>query len=179
MTTPTVRDFTKHGEFGHSVLDSKWLDWIEDHRNNPGSTYDNRYGFGRLINYSWFVGDKRIEMPFVQWDYWCELPDASGFIVFQGKRNTDNCVLRDVYGKDRMRLIVPYELTGLDIPKDTEMYFKHISEPYRNPKDGQEGNFGVKAWIAGSGSGGYLEGDWYFELDYHAGKFLWGREIRS
>lgn len=59
------------------------------------------------------------------------------------------------------------------------MWFKTVSEPYVNPKTGEKGNFGVSAYIEGSGSGGYAEGDWYFELDYHGGNFLWGKEIRS
>lgn len=179
MTTPTLRDFTMHGSSGHSVLRSKWLDWVAAHQGLEGSDRENGFGFGHMTHYSWYVGDEKIEMPFVQWDYWCELPDASGFIIFQSKRNTDNCVLRDAYGKDRMRLTVPLQLTGLDIPKDVEMWFKNISDPYKNPKDGQVGIFGVTAWVEGSGSGGYLEGDWYFEFDYHTGTFLWGREIRS
>lgn len=108
-----------------------------------------------------------------------KLPDSSGFIAFEDDWMLDNCLLLDAYGKERMRLMVPWELTELDIPKDAVMSFKNISDPYKNPKDGKLGQFGVSAWIEGSGSGGYAEGDWYFELDYHTGKFLWGREIRS
>lgn len=108
------------------------------------------------------------------------LPDSSGFLRFEsGWDRPDNCLLLDAYGKERMRLTVPWELTELDIPKDVAMCFKNVSSPYINPKNGKQGQFGVSAWIEGSGSGGYAEGDWYFELDYHTGKFLWGKEIRS
>jgi hypothetical protein len=108
------------------------------------------------------------------------LPDSSGFLRFEsGWDRADNCLLLDAYGKERMRLTVPWELTGREISKDAVMCFKNVSEPYINPMDGKQGQFGVSAYIEGSGSGGYAEGDWYFELDYHTGKFLWGKEIRS
>jgi hypothetical protein len=108
------------------------------------------------------------------------LPDHSGFLRFEsGWDRPDNCLLLDAYGKERMRLTVPWELTGREIAKDAVMCFKNVSAPYVNPKDGKQGQFGVSAYIEGSGSGGYAEGDWYFELDYHTGKFLWGKEIRS
>lgn len=99
------------------------------------------------------------------------LPDASGLICFAGKLEADNAYILDPYGRMRYGLRVPYELTGLDIPQDNEMWFRNIATH-------KDGKFGVSAWIEGSGSGGYAEGDWYFELDYHTGKFLWGREIR-
>ena len=179
MKTPTIRDFTIHGSSGHSVLNSKWLDWIAEHQNKPGCTYDNRYGFGRGTHFSWYVGDERIERAVDKWIYVHELPDASGFIGFEKDWKPDNCLLFDAYGKERMRLTVPWELTGRQIPKDAVMTFKNVSAPCINPQDGKVGQFGVSAYIEGSGSGGYAEGDWYFELDYHTGKFLWGKEIRS
>lgn len=179
MTAPTVRNFTMHGSAGYSVLRSKWFDWLEDHQRLEGANHENGFGFGQTTHYSWEVEKQQITIEAESGKYWCQLPDDSGFIVFDGKRNTDNCVLLDAFGKERIRLTVPYELTGLDIHKDTEMWFKNISTPYKNPKDGRVGKFGVSVWIEGTGSGGYLEGDWYFELDYHTGKFLWGKEIRS
>ena len=42
---------------------------------------------------------------------------------------------------------------------------------FRNVGTHNEGQFGVIAWIE-------YAGDFYFELDYHEGKFLWGKEIR-
>lgn len=101
-----------------------------------------------------------------------KLPDASGFIVFESECETDNCVLLDGFGLKRIRLTVPLELTNRDIPKTNQMYFCNVSSH-------MDGQFGVHAWIEGSGSGGYLQGDWYFELEYHTGQFLWGKEIRS
>jgi len=99
------------------------------------------------------------------------LPDASGFICFESQRHIDNCRLLDVYGKERIRLTVPYVLTGKDIPADAEMWFRNVSEPYVNPQNDKKGQFGVTVWIE-------YAGDYYFELDWHSGHFLWGKPIR-
>ena len=108
--------------------------------------------------------------------YITPLSDLSGFICFEESwKANNNCLLLNAFGLERMRLTVPVELTKRDIPKTNQMCFLGITSPWTE----FGGKFGVHAWIEGSGSGGYLEGDWYFELDYHTGQFLWGREMRN
>lgn len=171
MTTLIVHDFTMHGSSGHNVLRSKWLDWVAEHQGMEGCSRENGFGFGQTTHYSWYVDGRKILVRAESGKYWCQLPDSSGFIIFDDKRDKDNCVLLDVYGKERMRLIVPWELVGREIPETAEMWFRNIDGPYVNPVTGKQGNFGVSAWIE-------YAGDYYFELDYHTGKFLWGKAIR-
>jgi len=163
-----ITNFTLHNAMGEAVRAAELIDWSL--KQKPWRAFNTS-------RYSWEVNGRRFESP--NNSYWCELPDASGFICFESEWKSDNCRLLDAYGKEIRRLTVPWDLTGLNIPKDAVMCFKNVSEPCKNPKDGKLGQFGVSAWIEGSGSGGYAEGDWYFELDYHTGKFLWGKEIRS
>ncbi|HET6553642.1 MAG TPA: hypothetical protein VFG49_08900, partial [Dyella sp.] len=96
--------------------------------------------------------------------YWGQLPDSSGFICFEAVFKPDNCYVLDAYGKERYRLRVPWELTAYDVPSGAKMWFRNVST---HP----DGQFGVTAWIE-------YAGDFYFELDYHEGRFLWGKEIR-
>ena len=180
MSLPKVNSFTIHGSGGFAVLKSKWLDWILERETlsreqSLDLVFEDRYGFGEATYYTWLVDSSPVSAPAIFGHYWVELPDASGFIVFESKRETDNCLLLNAFGMERMRLTVPVELTKRAIPKTNQMYFCNISAPWTE----FGGKFGVHAWIEGSGSGGYLEGDWYFELDYHTGRFLWGREMRN
>jgi hypothetical protein len=102
------------------------------------------------------------------------LPDNNGFLRFEsGWDRTDNCLLLDAYGKERMRLTVPWQLTAANYPASNAppTSFWGISEPDINPADGKKGEFGVKAWVE-------LAGEYYFELDWRTGQFLWGKEIR-
>jgi len=92
------------------------------------------------------------------------LPDDSGLICFEGERSKDNCYVLDAYGSERCRLRVPWELTPYDVPSTAKMWFRNIGV---HP----DGEFGVTAWIE-------YAGDFYFELDYREGRFLWGKEIR-
>ena len=92
------------------------------------------------------------------------LPDSSGLICFEDNRDTDNCYVLDAYGKERYRLVVPWELTPYEVPPTAKRWF-------RGPSTHPNGQYGVTAWIE-------YAGDFYFELDYHAGRFLWGKEIR-
>lgn len=100
------------------------------------------------------------------------LPDSTGFICFESESKPDNCTLLDAYGKERMRLTVPWRLTGSTSPESGHppTSFENISEPYVNPADGRPGKFGVTAWVE-------YAGKHYFELDYHTGQFLWCKRI--
>ena len=142
--------------------------------------------FGPILRYSWQVDGVDYEVRRPENCFWYLLPDSTGFICFDRNRKPDNCLLLDAYGKERLRLTVPWELTGIDIDNEArawlkgqgkpyappEVYFCNISGPYENPADGKMGQFGVTAWIEYAGM-------YYFELDYHTGKFLWGKPIRD
>jgi len=152
-----ISRFTMHDDAGHSVLRSKWLDWVEEN-NGPGK-------FGVVTHYSWEVDGEEIRVAVdIGKVLWHELPDASGFICFESDFAPDNCYVLDVYGKQRYRLTVPWTLTGYEVSLNEKMWFRNVGEHV-------EGSFGVTAWIEGAG-------DFYFELDYHGGIFLWGKEIR-
>ncbi|MFA7347131.1 MAG: hypothetical protein WCZ86_05185 [Desulfurivibrionaceae bacterium] len=107
-----------------------------------------------------------------------KLPDSSGFICFEKDYKPDNCVLLDAYGKERIRLTVPWELTGRDISQNAKMFFVGMGGPFDDPTTGQKGKFGVSACIESADDYFFIATDYYFELDYHAGKFLWAKDIR-
>ncbi|GAA4346849.1 hypothetical protein GCM10023165_31660 [Variovorax defluvii] len=174
MTSRLIKRYTRHSDKGFALLDDQWIDWVLQHQGEPGATNENGWGFGRVTHYSWYVGDERIEVSIDQWVHAHVLPDASGFIGFEKGWQPNNCVLLDVYGKERMRLTVPWQLTRPKNPESAKppTSFTNVSDPYVNPENGKEGQFGVTAWVEYAGM-------YYFELDYRTGQFLWGREIRD
>ena len=161
-----VKSFTLHGATGTTVLDEKFLEWLQHHKfEELGSA---------IVAYSWNVEGRHIEMPANTGRVtWRLLPDASGFICFERGYVPNNCILLDAYGKERMRLTVPWELTKAKNPASNAppTCFVGISEPHINPVNGKKGRFGVKAWVE-------LGGEYYFELNWLTGQFLWGKEIR-
>lgn len=158
-----VENFTLHNDRGQSVLKKNLLTWV-DELNHPSGI------FGPVVRYTWIVDGQQHESP--RTGYWWEVPDASGFICFESDWKPDNCTLLDAYGKDRMRLTVPWQMTGSTSPESGQppTSFENISEPYINPADGKQGKFGVTAWVE-------YAGKYYFELDYHTGQFLWCKRI--
>lgn len=157
MSASRIIDLTMHDDAGHAVLSSDWLSWVEEH-NGPGE-------FGITTHYSWKVDGNNIIVPVdISRTTWRELPDATGFICFEYGFKPDNCYVLDSYGKLRYRLTVPWKLTGYGIPPEAKMWFRSVDTHC-------DGKFGVSAWIE-------FAGDFYFELDYHEGCFLWGKEIR-
>lgn len=72
-----------------------------------------------------------------------------------------------------MRLSVPWQLTTANNPASNALptFFASTSDPYVNPADNKLGKYGVRAWVE-------FAGEYYFELDWHAGQFLWGKEVR-
>ncbi len=161
-----ISEFTLHGSSGASVLDKDFLFWIESH---PGTN------FGRITSYSWCVNDKIFRTQIdISKQVWSSLPDTTGFIAFESDWKPDNCVLLDVYGKERMRLTVPWEMTGSTHPESAQAptSFANTSAPCMHPLTGEPGTFGVTAWVERAGK-------YYFELDYHTGQFLWCRQVRD
>jgi hypothetical protein len=162
-----IEAFAIHGESGVIVLKRDFLKWLETHSSSELGT--------KIAAYSWAVGDQTFEVAADLANVsWHELPDASGFICFEKPWVPNNCLLLDVYGKERMRLTVPWQLTKPQNPESAKppTSFARVSPPFINPVDGKEGKFGVNAWVEHAGT-------YYFELDYHSGQFLWGREIRD
>lgn len=174
MSRPKVEKYTLHSDKGLELLDKKRTEWTLQHMGKPDCNAENSWGFGKVTYFSWYVGEQRIEVPAEKWIYAEVLPDASGFIGFEKGWNPNNCLLFDAYGKERMRLTVPWELTKSKNPESANppTSFANVSEPYINPVDGKEGLFGVTAWVEHAGK-------YYFELDYHTGQFLWGKGIRD
>lgn len=146
-----VSNFTLHNARGESLLPSELFDW-----SSRSSCPFN------VSSYSWVV-DGVLHSQIAS-SFWRELPDATGFICFEPRFEQDNCCVIDAYAQQRYRLTVPWELTPYDVPSDAKMWFRNIGTH-------SDGKFGVTAWIE-------YAGDFYFELDYHRGSFLWGKEIR-
>jgi hypothetical protein len=167
-----INNFCMHGSTGIVVLHEKWIDWVDAHQNLPGFSHENGYGLGKVTHHSWEVDGEKITIKNDDWIYSKLLPDANGFIAFENTKRYDNCLLLDAYGKERMRLCVPWQMTGATNPAAQEASeFDNISEPYTHPNTLQKGTFGVTGWVG--------EAKFYFELDYVAGQFLWCRQIRD
>lgn len=113
---------------------------------------------------TWTVDGMHKGLPLEKKLYVKVLPDASGLICFEGGFRDDNCYVLDAYGEFRYRLTVPCELTKYEVPMEAKRWFRGLGSCLG-------GQYGVFAWIE-------CAGDFYFELDYHTGRFLWGKEIR-
>ncbi len=161
----TIEKFTLHNNRGQKILASDLLRWRD-----PVTGGDV---FGPIEKYSWVVDGNEICID--KQNRWLrELPDASGFIAFESDWRLDNCVLLDVYGKERIRLTVPWQMTGSSHPESGEAptSFANTSAPCTHPITGELGVYGVTAWVERSGK-------YYFELNYQTGQFVWCRQIRD
>lgn len=154
----TIKKFTLHNAKVESVL-------FDDFAGNVDCKY-----YGPSIKHTWQVGEQPYERLNPRNDGLDVLPDASGFLLRENVERTDNLLLLDAYGKEHMRLDVPVQMTGATHP-DSFKYptgFIGLSTPYPNPATGEEGKFGVKAFVEGFHGQAF-----YFELNYHTGEFLW------
>jgi hypothetical protein len=131
---------------------------------NPACPY-----FGPTINYMWEVDGTKFSKPNPRNDYLRPLPDATGFLLCENLERNDNLVLLDAYGKERMRLSIPWQLTRDPHPEMTEYpsHFIGLTTPWDNPETGEVGKFAVLAWVQ-------YAGDYAFELDWNTGQFKWG-----
>jgi len=162
-----IEYFTLHNNKGISILAKDLLKWVDP--------YDKKNDvFAPIISYSWMVNGTEFKVIKHENNFWYVLPDCSGFICFECDRTLDNCMLLDVYGKEFKRLSVPWELTKHPNPESAKSptAFASNSTACINPVDGKQGAFGITAWVE-------YAGKYYFELDYHAGTFLWGTQIRD
>ncbi|MDW5443186.1 hypothetical protein [Polaromonas sp. SM01] len=158
-----VKNLTLHNAQGEEILASEILEWVA--KQTPWRPFNT-------TAYSWSVNEKTICLPLENFSLYL-LPDASGFVRIEKDRVPNNCVLLDAHGQERMRLIVPWQLTTSRKAESALPSTSFISTggPYENPMNNEMGKFGVRAWVE-------LGGEFYFELDWRTGEFLWGREIR-
>ncbi len=135
--------------------------WKTNHPNEPT--------FGPIVKHTWQVGSEVYERPNPRNDGLDVLPDTSGFLLCEKLERSDNLVLLDPFGKERMRLSVPWQLTRKPQPEMAEYpsHFIGLTTPWDNPETGQVGKFAVLAWVQ-------YAGDYAFELDWETGQFLWG-----
>lgn len=153
----TVEQLTMQNAKGEKVLFAEFTD-------NPNCAY-----YGPTIKYAWLVNGQHVEFLNSKNNYVRPLPDSSGFLMCEKLDRIDNLVLLDAYGKERMRLSVPWQLTR-DPHPEMAVYPSHfvgLTTPWDNPKTGEVGKFAVLAWV-------HYAGDYAFELDWHTGRFLWG-----
>ena len=159
-----VEKMLRHNSRGDSLPEVDFLDhfkgWQKDHPSEPV--------FGPTIRHTWEVEGVLFERLNPRHDYFRLLPDSSGFLLCEKAQRSDNLVLLDAYGHERLRLSVPWQMTGSTNPDSGKYPTRFIGEttPWENPATGEPGHFGVLAWVE-------YAGDYYFELDYRNGKFLW------
>jgi hypothetical protein len=135
--------------------------WRQSHPDEPV--------FGPIVKHTWNIDGNEIERINLRNDPFYEFPDSSGFLVAENLERNDNLVLLDAYGKERMRLSVPWQLTRDPHPEMAAYpsHFLGLTTPWDNPKTGEEGKFAVLAWVQ-------YAGDYAFELDWKTGQFKWG-----
>lgn len=158
-----ISNFTLHNAQHEKVHDKDILAWVA--AQNPWRIFNT-------TGYSWHVGEKEVYLAKNNLNLYL-LPDVSGFLCIENTQVPANCTLLDAYGKERKRLTVPWRLTTANnsASNSPPTCFVSTSDPYLNPIDNKPGQFGVKAWVE-------FAGEYYFELDWHTGEFLWGKEIR-
>jgi hypothetical protein len=161
----SISNLTRHNDRGDSWPDKNFL----EHLKEWDKTHPDQPTYGPIVKHSWEVNGNFYQRANPRNDGFYELPDSTGLLLCENVERPDNLVLLDVYGKERMRLSVPWQLTRTPTPESAKYptRFIGLTTPWDNPKTGEEGKFGVLAWVQ-------FAGDYCFELDYHAGKFLWG-----
>ena len=125
--------------------------------------------FGPVLKYVWKADSSCYERLNARNDHFRPLPDASGFLLCENVERADNLLLLDAFGKERMRLAVPWQLTRQPDAKSAAYpsRFIGLTTPWENPKTGAQGKFAVLAWVQ-------YAGDYAFELNWQTGEFLWG-----
>lgn len=161
----SVYGLIRHNDRGDFWPDKDFLkhlkEWDRKHPNEP--TY------GPIVKHTWTVDGIFYERLNPRHDSLHELPDASGFLLCEKIKRSDNLVLLDAYGKERMRLSIPWQLTRHPTPQSANYpsHFLGLTTPWDNPQTGEQGKFSVLAWVEHAG-------DYAFELDWQTGQFLWG-----
>jgi hypothetical protein len=160
-----VSNLFRHNDRGEALPAKDYVEhyevWRKSHPHQPV--------FGPIVKHTWKVDGKEIERINLNNDPFYELPDSSGFLLCEQVDRPDNLLLLDVYGKERMRLSVPWQLTRQPTSESAKYptRFIGLTTPWDNPKTGEVGKFGVLAWVQ-------YAGDYAFELDWQTGQFKWG-----
>jgi hypothetical protein len=157
-----ITQLTNHNDRNQAVEDDHFLAWLEA---NPEVVV-----FGPVCMHSWLYGTEVIQRHNPRNDMLKVLPDKLGLICFENTKSPNNLVILDGYGNEKMRLTVPWQMTGKTDLRCGEYptSFSGLSEPYNNPATGEEGKYGVKAHV-----NGFYGQAFYFEFDYLKGVFLW------
>lgn len=160
-----IKKLMLHNNRGSVLPDKDFINHVEAWRN----VHPNEGVFGPIVKHTWQVDGWSYERLNLRNDGLYVLPDASGFLVCEKVDRADNLLLLDVYGKERMRLSVPWQLTRQPTPESAKYpsRFIGLTTPWDNPKTGEIGKFGVLAWVQ-------YAGDYAFELDWQTGQFKWG-----
>lgn len=166
----SIKNFIEH--------DARGLDIPEDKPFNPFDPLDERSkfypGVMQICRVSW-LDRKNVQHEIDTSDFFVRvLPDRSGLICVESHKSTSKyrdskitgAFVLNEDGSLRYRLEVPVELTNRDIPPDASRSFAWIEQ-----KESGDSQYGLTARIE-------YAGQYYFELDYRTGKFLWGRAIR-
>ncbi|MES2415262.1 MAG: hypothetical protein V4614_15780 [Pseudomonadota bacterium] len=149
--------FTIENASGQAVLFSEFT-------GNPLCDYQ-----GPTVRHTWQVDGMSYERLNSRNGYLRMTPDASGFLLCEQEERSDNLVLLNAYGQERMRLTLPWQLTRSPTLEDAKYpsHFLGLTTPWDNTRTGEKGNFAVLAWMQ-------CAGDYAFELDWRTGRFLWG-----
>lgn len=166
-----IHNFVKHDSRGLDIPENNPFDPFDpsDERSKqyPGVLQIGRVTWEDESGRSYSLNAKDL---FVQ-----ILPDRSGLICLESNRQGSKfetsmqtaAFILNTDGSLRCRLEVPTELTGRDVPASASKSFGWIEKSSIG-----EARYGLVASIE-------YAGDYYFELNYHTGEFLWGKEIRS
>jgi hypothetical protein len=156
-STNRITDFSLQNASGSTVFFAEFT-------GNPSCSYR-----GPTVRHTWQVDGRSYERLNPRNDGLDVLPDASGFLLCEKVDRVDNLLLLDAYGKERMRLSMPWQLTQRPTPESAKYpsRFIGLTTPWDNPKTGETGKFAVLAWVE-------FAGDYAFELDWRTGEFLWG-----
>lgn len=158
----SITNFIKHDARGFDVPEEMS---IEDREKLCSSTF-------QFISASWMDGAGN-KHTLNTHDFSVHvLPDRSGLICLETPKSVKDryvgrsgAIILNEDGSVRYRLKVPIELLGYEVPPDSVCYFAWVE--YSEARN----QYGLTAVIT-------YAGEYYFELDYLAGKFLWGKPIR-
>jgi hypothetical protein len=160
-----VRNLSRHNSRG-GILPTKDADfhYEEWRKKHPGEVV-----FGPITRHTWQVDGRAYDRLNSRNDGLYEFPDSTGFLLCEQVDRPDNLVLLDAYGKERMRLSVPWQLTRKPTPESAAFpsHFIGLTTPWDNPNTGEVGKFAVLTWVQ-------YAGDYAFELNWNTGQFLWG-----
>lgn len=166
-----IDDFRQWDEKGRYQTWAEWLSGLRGGWQKP---------FGKTTRYTWRACGRIHEMVNPNPDSGARvilepLPDWSGLIMVDSRNVPNNAVLLDPCGEVLRGLRVPWEMVSKDEPE--ECYFVRVARDGTgwNEATGEEGRFGLEARLCWSP---WVYGDFYFELDWHRGEFLWRSPLR-